>query len=266
MPRKSRVDAAGYHLVINRGVANRKIFYEDEDYVKFLEILCASVKLYNFSVHAYCFLHDHYYLLIETKDTNISLAIRYVNSNYAVFFNKKYNRSGHLWQGRYQSWYILNRSYLPVLVLYMEQHPVQYHLADKLGDYKYSSYRSFANLDEPYECLRQSFVFKKYATKDEIDKFFASSVIEKSLDDIIEELQKVVKYQKNISNLKQYKNIESYFNNIFTKKDRDKKIYEAYTDGYTQQQIASHLNISQATVSNSIKKLLKEKKSTIICI
>ncbi len=266
MPRKSRVDAVGFHLVINRGVANRKIFYEDEDYTKFLEILCNSVKLYNFIVHSYCLLHNHYHLLIETKEENISLSIRYINSNYAVYFNKKYNRSGHLWQGRYQSWYILNKSYLPMLILHIEQHPIKHHLADKLGDFKYSSYRSFANLDEPAECLRQSFVFKKYETKEEIERFFNVSLINKKLKDIIEELQKVVKYQKNILNLKKHKKIEMYFSNILSKKERDKKIYEAYTDGYTQNQIASYLGISQATISNSIKKLLKEQKSKIICI
>ncbi len=266
MPRRSRVDAAGFHLVINRGVANRKIFYEDGDYAKFLEILCASSKLYNFVVHSYCLLYNHYHLLIQTKEENISLAIRYINSNYAVYFNKKYDRSGHLWQGRYQSWYVLNKSHLPTLILYIEQHPIKSHLADKLGDYKYSSYRSFADLDEPTECLRQSFIFKKYETKDKIDKFFNAPLMNKELKDIIEELQKVVKYQKNILNFKQHKTIEMYFSNILSKEERDEKIYEAYADGYTQNQIASYLNISQATISNSIKKLLKEKKSKIICI
>ncbi len=192
MPRKPRVDAAGFHLVINRGVANRKIFYEEQDYVKFLDILCASAKLYNFNVHSYSLLFDHYHLLVETNEENISLAIRYINSNYAVYFNKKYNRVGHLWKGRYESWYILNKSFLPTLVLHIEQYPVKIGLAKSIEEYRYSSYRSFANIDEPIECLRRSFIFKKFETKEDIEEFFSASLEKYELKEIIEELQKVV--------------------------------------------------------------------------
>jgi len=265
MPRKPRVDVAGYHLVINKGVAGRKIFYEDSDYEKFLEIVCTSAKLYDFIVHSYSLLYDHYRLLVETKEENISLAIRYINSNYAVFFNKKYNRAGHLWQGRYQSWYILNKSYLDMLILHIEQHPLKYHLCEKLEDYKYSSYRSFANLDKPIECLKRSFMFEKYPKIDDIKAFFDVPVIDKKLKNIIEELQKVVSYKKNL-NSKKHKSLEEHFETVLSKKERNQKIYEAYLDGYTQNQIATFLNISQATVSNTIKKLLHEKKEEIICI
>ena len=265
MPRKPRVDVAGYHLVINKGVAGRKIFYEDSDYKKFLEIVCTSAKLYDFIVHSYSLLHDHYYLLIETKEENISLAIRYINSNYAIFFNKKYNRVGHLWQGRYRSWYILNKSYLDILVLHIEQSPMRYHLCEKLEDFKYSGYRSFINLDKPIKCLKRSFIFEKYSDRNDIKKFFDVPVMNKSLKNIIEELQKVVSYKKNIHN-KKHKTLKEHFETVLSKKERNQKIYEAYLDGYTQNQIASFLNISQATVSNSIKKLLQTNKPEIICI
>lgn len=265
MPRKPRVDVAGYHLVINRGVAGRKIFYEDEDYKKFLEVVCTSAKLYDFTVHSYCLLYDHYHLLVETKEENISLAIRYINSNYAIYFNKKYNRVGHLWQGRYQSWYILNKSYLDTLILHIEQHPLKYHLCDKLEDFKYSSYRSFVNLDKPPACLQQSFMFKKYPDIQEVKNFFNVPVVNKKLKDIIEELQKVVSYKKSRNN-KMHKRLEEHFDTVLGKKERNLKIYEAYLDGYTQTQIAEFLNISQATVSNTIKKLLQDNKPDIICI
>lgn len=265
MPRKPRVDVAGYHLVINKGVAGRKIFYEDDDCEKFLEIVCTSAKLYDFTVHSYCLLNDHYHLLVETKEENISLALRYINSNYAIFFNKKYKRSGHLWQGRYRSWYILNKSYIDKLVLYIEQHPLKCHLCEKLEDFKYSSYRSFVNLDNPIECLKRSFMFEKYPKIDEVKAFFDVPVMDKKLKNIIDELQKVVSYKKNLNN-KKHKSLEEHFSTVLGKKERNQKIYEAYLDGYTQNQIAAFLNISQPTVSNSIKKLLQTNKPEIICI
>jgi REP element-mobilizing transposase RayT len=266
MPRKPRVDAIGFHLVVNKGVANRKIFYDESDYKRFLDILCASAKLYDFNVHAYSLLPEHYLLLIETKEKNISLAIRYINSNYAVYFNKKYDRVGHLWKGRYKSWYVLNKTFLSELVYHIEKYCVNLGLSNSIEEYKHSSYRSFADIDKPIECLRRSFVFKNLETKEDVEKFFSRDLKKYELKDMIEELQKVVHYQKNISNHKQPKPIEKYFEDIIGKKDRNQKIYEAYTDGYTQNQIAKYLNISQATVSNSIKKLLKEDKSKIICI
>ena len=265
MPRKPRVDVAGYHLVINKGVANRKIFYEDSDYKKFLEITCTSAKLYDFVLHSYSLLYDHYHLLVETKEKNISLAIRYINSNYAIYFNKKYNRVGHLWQGRYHSWYILNKSYLDMLILHIEQHPLKYNLCKKLEDYKYSSYRSFLGIDNPIECLKHSYMFEKYQKIDEVESFFDVPILDKSLNEIIDELQKVVSYKKSINN-KKHKKLQEHFDAILSKKERNQKIYEAYIDGYTQKQIATFLNISQATISNTIKKLLQENKPEIICI
>ncbi|NPA73732.1 MAG: hypothetical protein GXO12_03370 [Epsilonproteobacteria bacterium] len=266
MPRKPRVDAVGFHLVINKGVANRKIFYDESDYKKFLDILCASAKLYDFNTHAYSLLPTHYLLLIETKEKNISLAMRYINSNYAVYFNKKYNRVGHLWKGRYKSWYALNKTFLSELVYHMERYSVIQGLAKDIKEYRYSSYRSFANIEEPIECLRRSFIFKHLETKEDVEKFFSRNLKRFELKEMAEELQKVVHYQKNISSHKRQKPLKKYFEDVIGKKDRNQKIYEAYTDGYTQNQIAKYLNISQATVSNSIKKLLKEDKSKIICI
>ncbi len=265
MPRKPRVDAVGYHLVTNKGVADRKIFYKDGDYEKFLQIVCTSAKLYDFTVHSYCLLNTCYYMLIETKEKNISLAIRYINSNYAIYFNKKYNRVGHLWQGRYRSWFVLNNSFLDKLLLHIEHYPLKHHLCDKLEDFKYSSYRSFIGLQSPIECLKHSFIFKKYPIIDEAKKFLTENVSDKKLKDVIEELQKVVRFEKR-KQTKKHKSLKEHFENILGKIQRDEKIYEAYLDGYTQNQIAKFLGVSQATISNIIKKELQKNRPDIICI
>ncbi len=266
MPRKPRVDEAGFHFVINRGVAGRKIYYDESDYAKFLDIVCASAKLYNFTLHSYSLLDESYYLLVETHDKNISLALRYINSNYAVFFNKKYNRSGHLWQGRYQSWFILNKSYLDKLVLFIEKSPLRCHLCERLEDFRHSGFRAFISLELPIECLKHSFVFKKYEDIKSVKKFFSTPLKDISLKEVVDELQKVVKYEKNRNRQRRAKTLNKHFESALGKKERNRKIYEAYLDGYTQTEIASFLNISQATVSNVIKRFLKEKNESIICI
>ena len=63
---------------------------------------------------------NHYHILIETSLENLSLFMRQVNSNYAIYFNKRYKRVGHLWQGRYKSWYIISDDYLYSLFKYIE--------------------------------------------------------------------------------------------------------------------------------------------------
>ncbi|MFA5214415.1 transposase [Sulfuricurvum sp.] len=106
MARRPRLDMTGYHHVVNRGVARSNIFTSSSDKDKFLQILCKVCKLYDIIVHDYCLMGNHYHLLLETKQENLSLLMRQVNSYYAIYFNKKENRVGHLWQGRFRSWYV----------------------------------------------------------------------------------------------------------------------------------------------------------------
>jgi len=91
---------------------------KDKD--KFLEILCKSGINYKVNVHDYCLMDNHYHLLVQTTSSNLSLFMRQINSNYAIYFNKKYKRSGHLWQGRYKSYYIIEERYLYTLFKYIE--------------------------------------------------------------------------------------------------------------------------------------------------
>ncbi len=66
-----------------------------------------------------------YHLLIEIKQENLSKFVRQLNMNYAIYFNKKYKRSGHLWQGRFKSWFVTDEAYLYTLMCYIEQNPIK---------------------------------------------------------------------------------------------------------------------------------------------
>ena len=112
MPTRSRVDIAGYHHVINRGVNRCNIFNSDVDKDMFLQILNKSATLNKVIIHDYCLMDNHYHLLIETTKENLPVLMRTINANYAKYFNKKSKRSGHLWQDRYKSKYITSEDYL----------------------------------------------------------------------------------------------------------------------------------------------------------
>ena len=86
MARRPRLDMAGFHHIINRGVERKNVFKCNDDKHKFLEILCKACKLHKVNIHAYCLMDNHYHILIETSLENLSLFMRQVNSNYAIYF------------------------------------------------------------------------------------------------------------------------------------------------------------------------------------
>ena len=84
MARRPRLDMAGFHHIINRGVERKKIFKCDDDKHKFLEILCKACVLDKVDMHTYCLMDNHYHLLIETTFENLSLLSPYASQNYAL--------------------------------------------------------------------------------------------------------------------------------------------------------------------------------------
>ena len=133
------IDFPGYHHVINRGVNRENIFLCAEDKQEFLRILDLAHAIYHLTIHSFCILDNHYHLLVETHLHNLSLFVRYLNSQYAIYFNKKMNRVGPLWQGRFKSWYVQNDEYLYLLFRYIEMNPVKVGLSAKIGEYPFSS-------------------------------------------------------------------------------------------------------------------------------
>lgn len=105
---------------------------------------------------------NHYHLLIEIEDENLSKFMRQINSNYAIYFNKKYKRVGHLWQGRFKSWYVTDEAYLYTLILYIEQNPLKAHMVKSVEEYPYSSAHLFLSPDGTNECLNNAWITQNY--------------------------------------------------------------------------------------------------------
>ena len=96
MPTRPRIDIAGYHHIINRGVDQMNVFRHSEDKDMFLQIVNKTAMIHKVVLHDYCLMDNHYHLLIETQTDNLSAFMRFVNANYAQYFNKKTKRTGHL--------------------------------------------------------------------------------------------------------------------------------------------------------------------------
>ena len=241
----------GYYHIVNRGVEQRVIYNDHEDFTHFLELLCSGCQLYNVTLHGYVLMSNHYHLLIETKDENLSKFMKHLNASYAIYFNKKYKRSGHLWQGRFKSWYVIDEAYLYTLIGYIENNPVKTKMIQKLGEYPYSSYRSFVGDDEPIPCLQNSFLFDVFTSQEERIEFLQQSVDEHLLDEIKKASNLVVTYvkPKQLST----EELSLMFTDEMSRQERNAVVVKAYSLGYSQHAIAQCLGLSQPYINKVLK-------------
>ena len=252
MPRRPRIDLAGYHHIINRGVNRADIFKSDDDYEMFLKILCKACRAYRVVVHDYCLMSNHFHLLVETELNNLSLFMKHINSNYAIYANKQQKRSGHFWQGRFYSRYISSEEYYYTLIRYIEQNPIDAKLVNKVGEYPYTLGAVIANKQTPIPCTYKSKLLA------ELDYENIQDIIGVKLDDeelkVLEEIQKQkVITQDNVHMQACSQTLEEHFKDFKTKSERNAVIIDAINDGYTQAEIAKYLNVSRSMISKVVK-------------
>ncbi|MFT5259901.1 MAG: putative transposase [Saprospiraceae bacterium] len=138
-PLRLEFEHATYHIT-SRGDRKEDIYEDDGDRQLFLKILGEVVERYNWVCHAYCLMSNHYHLLIETPDANLSKGMRQLNGVYTQATNRLHHRSGHLFQGRYKGILVDAESYLLEVTRYIVLNPVAAKLVSHPGDWKWSSY------------------------------------------------------------------------------------------------------------------------------
>ena len=121
-PLRIEYDGAVYH-VTSRGNERKSIFKDDEDRMFFLDILKKVNDKYNLLCHAYCLMNNHYHLVIETPDGNLSKGMKQINGVYTQTYNKRHNRVGHIFQGRYKAILIQKESHLLEVSRYVVLNP-----------------------------------------------------------------------------------------------------------------------------------------------
>ena len=149
MARALRVEYSGaVHHVTSRGNERRNIFRSDADRRMFLEFLAAATRRFGWLVTAWVLMSNHFHLVIETPMENLSQGMQWLNGEYAQWFNKKYGRSGHLFQGRFKSFLIEKESYLREVIRYVVLNPVRAKMVQRPEDYRWSSYRATAGFEK----------------------------------------------------------------------------------------------------------------------
>lgn len=143
MVRPLRIEYPGalYH-VTSRGNARANIFLDDRDRKVFLDTLSLTIKRYHWLCHSYCLMGNHYHLLIETPDGNLSSGMRELNGVYTQAFNRLHKRVGHVLQGRYKAFLVEQDTYLLEVARYVVLNPVRAGIVIHPKDWKWSSYRA----------------------------------------------------------------------------------------------------------------------------
>ena len=148
MARPLRIEFPGaIHHVTSRGNERRPIVHDDVDRRMFLTFLGQAVRRFGWSLTAWVLMTNHFHLVIQTPDANLSRGMHWLNSAYAGWFNHRHARCGHLFQGRFKSFLVETGTSLREVVRYVVLNPVRAQMVSHPEQYAWSSYRSSAGLD-----------------------------------------------------------------------------------------------------------------------
>ena len=128
-----------YH-VTSRGDRREAIYHNDADRQAWLSVLAQVCKRFNWTVHAYCLMSNHYHLLVETPDANLSAGMRQLNGVYTQLTNRAHGRVGHVFQGRFKAILVDKDNYLLELARYVVLNPVRAGMVQEPGQWPWSSY------------------------------------------------------------------------------------------------------------------------------
>ena len=174
MARPLRIEIAGalYH-VTSRGDRQENIYESDTDRENFLLVLEEVCKQYNWSVHSYCLMSNHYHLLVETPDGNLSKGMRQLNGVFTQKYNRNNNKVGHVFQGRFKGILVDGDAYLMELVRYIVLNPVRAQMVRSARDWKWSSFRATIGVVLCPEWLDREWLLSSFAKRQSvaIDKF-----------------------------------------------------------------------------------------------
>ena len=277
-PLRIEYDGAVYHIT-SRGNARKAIYKNDEDRAAFLDILAETNRRYNWLCHAYCLMNNHYHLIIETPDGNLSKGMRQLNGVYTQAYNRWHRKIGHIFQGRYKSILVEKERHLLEACRYVVLNPVRANATTHPEQWQWSSYRATLGKEKPHRSLttgwvldqfgkRQKEAFRRY--REFVEAGIGQETIWKKVkgqgilgeEDFVSNLagymkgqmdmQEIPKRQRFVNRLK----LADIFNQKSKpgKNDRNKKIREALENhSYSQKEIANHLSMHYSSISRLMR-------------
>jgi len=270
-PLRIEYSRAVYHIT-TRGNAYQDVFLTDADRERFLEILEQTVDRFNWLCHAYCLMTNHYHLLIETVDPTLSRGMRQLNGVYTQAFNRRHERVGHVFQGRYKAILVEKEAYLLELSRYIVLNPVRAKMVKKPEEWEWSSYRATAGLSEAPSFLTTDWILSRFAYERRkaqrlYRRFVAKETGRSPWDDLKGQIylgsEKFIKNTPKpgakLTEIPRKQRLlgRPMLKEVFAEAEtKDEGIFKAYHDhGYTMREIAEHLGVHYVTVSRHLRRM-----------
>ena len=193
MSRPLRIEYAGawYH-VMNRGRRGDNVFSGKQDFEIFITLLKEAAELWDVLVSAYCLMNNHYHLLLQTPQGNLTRFMRHLNGVYTQRYNRLHGYDGQLFRGRYKSILVEEDSYLLELVRYIHRNPLRAGMVSDLEQYPRSSHHGYLSAAKSWDWLYKDFVLSMLSNKSEAKKAYMRFM---SMEDS-QEIQKVFERKK----------------------------------------------------------------------
>jgi REP element-mobilizing transposase RayT len=275
MSRPLRLEFSGalYH-VTSRGDRREAIYEDDSDRASFLSILDKTSDICNWACHAYCLMDNHYHLLIETPNANLSKGMRQLNGVYTQTFNRAHNRVGHVFQGRYKAIMVEKHSYLLELARYIVLNPVRASMVPLAADWQWSSYLSTAGHIKGPACLHTDWLLANFAQNkaeaiERYKQFIAQGLGQPTLwsslrkqiylgdQQFIDSMQRLIDEDKELSEIpsaQRKPTAATLGEYLATSPDRNTAICKAYqSGGYTLKALGDYFTLHYSTVSGIVK-------------
>lgn len=275
MARPLRLEYAGaiYH-VFSRGNRREPVYLDDQDFAGFVDLLGEVCARFNWVVHAYCLMTNHYHLLVETPDANLSRGMRQLNGEHTQRFNRRHRRVGHVFQGRYKAILVQRGEYLLELTRYVVLNPVKARMVGEAGEWAWSSFNSQTGREPVPDWLDVEWLLGQFGARrrDAVRRYVefvaagvgAESPLTRVQDQLYlgddafgdqvrtlaqnHDLREISKAQRRPVAL----SLDQYAHNC---RSRDEAMASAYRSGaYSMREIADHFGVHYMTVSRAVRR------------
>ena len=275
-PLRIEYDGALYH-VTSRGNDRKAIFKVDSDRELFLNTLARVTERFHWICHGYCLMNNHYHLVIETPDGNLSKGMRQLNGVYTQAFNQRHRRVGHVFQGRFKGILVQKDSHFLEVCRYVVLNPVRAKAISHPRQWKWSSYRATAGTVQAHGCFTVDEILSHFGQRKAIaqekycefvqagidipsiwDSLEAQSLL--GVDGFAEGLRHLVTEKQQVREIPKGQRFvgRPSLKKLFSKSSRgkasrDQLIARAITDyGYSQMELASFLTLHYSTISRIV--------------
>lgn len=270
MGRKPRIEYAGAIIhVIQRGNNKEYIFENIEDKEFLIKEVINMSKNVVFRIFGYVIMNNHYHIILQTMENPLQNIMHRINNKYSKYYNYKYSRSGHVFQGRYKAIHIQDENYLLSLIRYIHQNPIKAGICKLIEEYRWSSddyYRNNINGVIDIEVVLETISknrdlavkqYKEFMQKIDDNSFIGKDSVGNEAFEMIVKAKEHVPVRKRLDEILTGTGVSMEDYELIKKGSRKRHLTgfkisyanKALKSNYTHKEIGKNINLSDAAIS-----------------